>query len=315
MSVLAQAVASPRTSAGRRQARRSFEHDAVLELAAAEDLAAGLEAVAELVRRACGATRVEWWLEHDDGSLVLAASAGEGTGRSQAVPVAALGTVVVYGGSLVPGLEDSLRPLAPIVRRRRADEELERLAVELARRNAALEDYGALVAHELKNPLHAALVAPGDVGPIENALDLVETLLEAAKDGTKESALAPAAESLAEAVAALHADRVEITSDLPATLSLPATPLRVILRNLLANAVAAGALHVSVTAARKGDAWRLQVDDDGIGLQSGDGYSAGSGVGFSLSSRIASRHGGSLELTTGPHGGTRATLLLKEAAQ
>jgi signal transduction histidine kinase len=94
---------------------------------------------------------------------------------------------------------------------------------------------------------------------------------------------------------------------------MPAGPLHVILRNLLSNAVAAGARHVDVTAVRTRRSLRLLVDDDGVGLADVHRYAAGSGLGLSLSRRIASRFGGALELTPRPSGGTRATLEFAEA--
>ena len=86
-----------------------------------------------------------------------------------------------------------------------------------------------------------------------------------------------------------------------------------ILRNLLANAVAAGAVHVRVTADHSSFSWQLFVDDDGIGLEAADRYDAGSGLGLSLSRRIAARFGGVLELAALPARGTRATLSFTEA--
>ena len=107
---------------------------------------------------------------------------------------------------------------------------------------------------------------------------------------------------------------VEVTADLATTLPLPPGPLGVILRNLLANAAAAGARHVHVTAARSPRSWRLVVDDDGFGLADVESYAAGSGLGLSLCRRIAARFGGVLELAARPSGGTRATLEFAEAA-
>jgi signal transduction histidine kinase len=95
---------------------------------------------------------------------------------------------------------------------------------------------------------------------------------------------------------------------------LPPGPLRVILRNLLSNAVAAGARHVQVAAVPSLRSWRLLVDDDGVGPAETDGYAAGSGLGLSLCRRIAARFGGVLELDAGPSGGTRATLEFSKAA-
>ena len=87
-----------------------------------------------------------------------------------------------------------------------------------------------------------------------------------------------------------------------------------LLRNLLSNAVAAGAHHVHVAAVRSSRSWRLSVDDDGVGLAEVDRYAAGSGLGLSLSRRIAGRFGGVLELAPHPSGGTRAMLEFPEAA-
>jgi signal transduction histidine kinase len=262
-------------------AHTSLEHEAVVALATAEDLSEGMTAVAELVRRACGAACVEWW--DDDGRDVEgAAVAGERSGRRQLVPLGPLGELVVHGGSLLPGLDDILRPLGPIVRRRRADERVEQLAVRLADRNAALEDYAALVVHELKNPFHAAL-ASGDPAPLEDALDLVDALLETARRSSSEAAHASARDALDKALVDLGAEDVEVFADLPDALPVPATPLRVILRNLLSNAVAADARHVRVTAVRTKTSWQLRVDDDGVGPSDADRYSGDSGVGFSLS--------------------------------
>jgi signal transduction histidine kinase len=87
----------------------------------------------------------------------------------------------------------------------------------------------------------------------------------------------------------------------------------VILRNLLSNAVAAGAHHVHVTTAESSRSSRLLVDDDGVGLADVDHYARGSGLGLSLSRRIAGRFGGVLELAPRPSGGTRALLEFTEA--
>jgi two-component sensor histidine kinase len=70
-----------------------------------------------------------------------------------------------------------------------------------------------------------------------------------------------------------------------------------------------------VTALRSPRSWRLLVDDDGVGLADVDHYAAGSGLGLSLSSRIAARFGAVLELTPRPVSGTRGTLEFAEAPQ
>jgi signal transduction histidine kinase len=225
----------------------------VLELASAEELDAGMARVAGVLRRECGAARVEWW--RPDGGV---------------------------------------------------DERLADALMKLARRNEALEEFAALVAHELKTPLEAALVADDPSHAVECALELVDSLLEAERDSC-ERTFASAAVCLNDVLRDLGAVEIEVTAEVTARLPMPAVSLRVILRNLLRNAVAAGARHVHVAAVPSPGSWRLVVDDDGVGLAAG-GYLAGSGLGLGLCRRIAGRYGGALELASRPSGGTRVTL-------
>ena len=290
-----------------------LEHRAVLELATADDVASGLARVVAMIRHSSGAECVEWWAPGSDGGLELIAADGDGRGRCTDIPLERGGLLVVFGGWVDPRLSSSLAPLMRIIRRRSAEERLARTAMQLAQRNEALEDFAALVAHELKTPLHAALVADDPASSVEQALDLVDALLEAAQQEGRESRSASAAECLADAVQDLPAE-VEITSDLWTTLPLPQEPVRIVLRNLLANAVAAGARHIHVSVEQSSNSWRLLVDDDGVGLGDVDGYSGGSGLGLSLCRRIAARLGGVLELAPRTSGGTRATLELCRVA-
>lgn len=189
------------------------------------------------------------------------------------------------------------------------EDRLARAAMELARSNEALEDFASLVAHELKTPLLAALTADDPSASIEDALDLVDNLLDAARS----EKAAPAFTSAGDILGGLGLAGIEVTSELSAMVPLPAEPLRVVLRNLLANAVAAGARHVHVTAARSAGTWQLFVDDDGAGVGGTGQYASGSGIGFGLCGRIAARFGGALELTPRPVGGTRAALVFDGA--
>jgi signal transduction histidine kinase len=290
-----------------------LEHDVVLALATADDLASAMFRVVESVHRSSGATRVEWWATGDDGGLQLGAAIGIARGRRHDLPLGRAGAFVLHGGSVEPEIASVLMTAAPIIRRRAAEERLARTAIDLARRNEALEDFAALVAHELKTPLHAALLADDPSSHLEDALDLVDALLEAARSESSERVLVSAEKCLDQAVEDVGAE-VEVTTDLQATVPLPPGPLRVLLRNLLSNAVSAGAHHVHVAAVRSSRSWRLSVDDDGVGLAEVDRYAAGSGLGLSLSRRIVGRFGGSLELAPGPSGGTSAILEFSEAA-
>src|SRR5262245_44789319 len=288
-----------------------LEHDLVLTVATSDDLTAGIAHAVERIRRRSGATGVEWWMTGDDGVPELAAATGIAEGTRREVQLGSAGVLVLRGGRLDPDVESALRSLTPIVRRRASEERLARTTVQLAQRVEALEDFAALVAHELKTPLQAALVADEPQGPVGDALLLVEDLLEAAQQGSARVTFASVSECLDQAADDLHAE-LEITTDLSTTLPLPAGPLRVILRNLLSNAASAGARHVHVTALRSPHSWRLLVDDDGVGLEESDLYASGSGLGLGLCRRIADRFGGLLELAPRPAGGTRATLELVE---
>jgi signal transduction histidine kinase len=294
--------------------RDSLEHDIVLDLATADDLASGMDAVVRRVRRDSAAAKAEWWAEDDDGGLELVAVDGIARGGRDSVPLGRAGVFVIHGGHLDSRIDSALNSLAPIIRRRAAEERLARTTVELAQRNEALEDFAALVAHELKTPLQAALVADDPSSPVEDALELVDALLEAAQTEAGERTLTSVTECLDHVVEDLHAE-VEVAADLATTVPLPPGPLRVILRNLLSNAISAGARHVHVTATRSPRSWRLLVDDDGVGLADVEHYATGSGLGLSLSRRIAARFGTVLQLTSRPVGGTRATLEFAEAPQ
>jgi signal transduction histidine kinase len=291
----------------------SLEHDLVLMLATADDVASGMDAVVQRIRRDSGAARVEWWADGDDGALELVVAAGARRSRHHELQLGHAGAFVLHGDRLDPQIESALMSLKPILRRRAAEERLARTTIQLAQRNEALEDFAALVAHELKAPLQAALVADDPSTQVEDALDLVDALLEAARNEPGQPTFSSVAACLGQLVEDLGA-QVEITSDTETTMPLPLEPLRVILRNLLSNAVAAGARHVHVAAVPSLDSWRLLVDDDGVGPAETDGYAAGSGLGLSLCRRIAARFGGVLELDAGPSGGTRATLEFARAA-
>jgi signal transduction histidine kinase len=293
--------------------RGSLERDVVFALATADDLASGMKHVLERIRRDSHAARVEWWTTGDDGALDLFVAEGTARGGRETLQLGRANVLVLHDGRIDQEIESAMASLTPILRRRAAEERLARTTIQLAQHNEALEDFAALVAHELKTPLQAALVSDEPSRPIEDALLLVDALLEASQSQSGDRRFASVADCLDQAVEDLHAE-VEITTDLSTTLPLPPAPLRTILRNLLSNAVAAGARSVHVTAARSAGSSRVVIDDEGVGLAAIDRYAGGSGLGLSLSRRIAARFGGVLELEARPTGGTRATLEFAEAA-
>lgn len=273
----------------------------VFDLATASDLDSGLARVLPQARIAAGAVRVEWW-EGDD----LIAADGRGTGRSRRFDLGTFGAFVFFGGHLDFELAAGLRALLPLLRRLRADETLAAKTGELLRRNEMLDEFAGLVAHELKTPLQEALLAEDASEPLNEALDLVDALLRTARDARRFEADESPAACLNGIVSDLgaRADGLELTSDLAISLPITVGALRIVLRHLLTNAVAAGARHVHVTTL---DSSTLVVDDDGVGLAN-TGYASGSGLGLELSRRIARTFGAEIELMPRLHGGTRAMM-------
>src|SRR4029450_5845791 len=152
--------------------------------------------------------------------------------------------------------------LAPVLRRRWTEERLAQQAVQLARRNQALGDFAALVAHELKAPLERGRLQRDPWVGVERALELVDVLLEAAQAESAPQGCASAADCLDEARRDLGPIAAGVTPALPQEVPLPAMALRVLLRNLVANAVAAGARHVHVATVTSAGSRRLTGGDD-----------------------------------------------------
>jgi signal transduction histidine kinase len=218
--------------------------------------------------------------------------------------------VVLVGGAHDPQLSAAVRRLAPVLRRRWTEERLAQQAMQLARRNQALGDFAALVAHELKTPLELARLQDDPSLGVERALELVDVLLQAAQAESAPQGCASAADCLDEALRDLGPIAAEVTTDLSQEVPLPAMTLRVLLRNLVANAVAAGARHIHVATVASAGSWRLTVDDDGVGPAEAGGYAGGSRLGLSLCRRLVGRSGGTLELAARAVGGTRASLVV-----
>jgi signal transduction histidine kinase len=191
------------------------------------------------------------------------------------------------------------------------DDLAERVAA-LLRRNEALDDFATLVAHELKASLLTASSNPSSLGP---AVELVDELLSVARSDDAQG-WADVRCSLDEALSDIPERPAALQSSLPAGFPLPHALLRVTLRNLIANAVAAHARTVRIESGPTEDGWTLTVDDDGIGLGgSVERRAPGNGVGLGLCRRIAERRGGSLELEASELGGARATIAIPRAAR
>jgi signal transduction histidine kinase len=275
----------------------------------AEDLACGMRVLVSQIRRECGAACVEWWGDGPDTLPTRLAASGIAVGERNTISLGGAGTLVIHGARVPARLEAALAALTPVVRGRITEERLARAAAALARRNEALAEFAALVAHELKAPLHAALIGEEPLASVREAVDLVDSLLASAQTAPVGDAMTDPGACLARAVSSLRTD-IAVTTDLKASVPLPPELLTVILRNLLSNAVSARASAVHVTSELShGDA-RLSVEDDGVGLSANDRYASGSGLGLSLCRQIAKRYGGALRLNGSMLGGTRAMLTL-----
>jgi signal transduction histidine kinase len=184
---------------------------------------------------------------------------------------------------------------------------------ELARAYGESQDFVSLLAHELRTRLKVterALTSAGEDGvntALENTWtvqELVETLLELARGPAGESADAGLAarnvlQDIRDDIALLEADVV--VGELP-LVRLPQGLLETVLRNLIANALEAGASTVQVFA--RSDR-TICVSDDGPGVGAEQAtrifgvYSrkfGGSGLGLTLCREILRRRGGDLWL-------------------
>jgi signal transduction histidine kinase len=278
----------------------------IVGIAGAEDVRAGITCLlGEL--RGHGLGRVEWWMAGDDGALRLEISDGDGSGPRSEIPLGPVGSLVMVGDR-APELVLPVTRAVPLLRRLWTEEQLSKHVALLARKNEALEDFAALVAHELKSPLYA-LRHTGPSSDVEQALAIVDSILEIARTEPAAGASAQVAACLEEALGDLGEIDAQVVAQLPPTLPIPSEALRLLLRNLIGNAVSAGSRHIRVSAVSVEGRWTLLVDDDGVGLGAPNRYSTGTRLGFNLCRRLVARFGGALELKPRPRGGTRAALV------
>jgi signal transduction histidine kinase len=307
------ASASTKSSAARavaceQRAGQRLADRLIIEFASAADVSEGVRRVAASLRREGAVAGTEWWAPEDHGcSSVLRTTEGRRIGRRRAIQIGPAGTLVVVCPRSRPVVAQALGRLVPLLRRRWTEERLAQHASLLARRVEALEDFAALVAHELKAPLRAALLADDAATGAAAALDLVDSVLEAVRcDDSLEQAAAPTA-CLTAALGDLGPLDAEVVSNLPEDFPLPSAVLRFVLRNVLRNAVAAGATRIFIWGSAATERSTLFIDDDGVGLDAA-GYAAGERLGLGLCHRVLARCGGELELRRRRSGGTRAIL-------
>ena len=186
-------------------------------------------------------------------------------------------------------------------------------AARLARENEALEDLTGLIAHELKSALLHALLDDEPRPGIMRALELVDTIVQAARASQADGTVVAVDEVLHQTIADLGRVNANVITSATGVFPLPRAALRLVLRNLLANAIAAGAGNIHISTLAGGERRVLVVDDDGVGLEPHDGYATGDQLGLALCRRLVARLGGMIELKPRPAGGTRAVISVSGA--
>jgi signal transduction histidine kinase len=199
--------------------------------------------------------------------------------------------------------------MSAITTRGSTEERLLEQVGRLARKTEALDDFAGLVAHDLKSALLAALRDGDPREGLLRALELVDSILEAVRADPATNGAARLAECVQEAITDLGDGGTEIVASVTGDFPIPPAALRLVLRNLLANAIAAGAERIHVSALAREGQCVLVVDDDGVGLAAADRYTTGTQLGLLLCGRLVERCGGVLELRPRAIRGTRAVIV------
>jgi PAS domain S-box-containing protein len=184
---------------------------------------------------------------------------------------------------------------AEIAERKRAEGDLRRLAVELARSNAELELFASAASHDLQEPLRMVssyldLLAQRYQGKLDERADrwigfavdgaarmkeLIDDLLEFARVGTRGKPFTPTDcvvvfdHVLAYLRPAILERGARVTRGSLPTVLADATQLTQVLQNLVGNALkycGPRPPEVHVTAERLEGLWRFAVRDNGIGI-------------------------------------------------
>lgn len=269
----------------------------------------------------------------------------------------AIGTLCVFDDEVGELSDASARALDLLAHQVIDVLELRRLGRDLAESNSQLEQFATQVSHDLRNPLTAlsgflelaadspemidAPRAARSLARAESAASrmtsMVTDLLDFARMGgarphfTSVDVGEVVDEVLEDLDGAVVDAGAEIVVEASTVVRADDTLLRVLLQNLIANAVkftvAAGRTpRVFVTVQEMPDGWRLLVDDNGEAvdptlrdrmfepMQRGhDAEVQGLGIGLATCRRIAHAHGGHIGLDESPAGGTRAWVVLPAA--
>jgi PAS domain S-box-containing protein len=211
----------------------------------------------------------------------------------------------------------------------------ERKTAELARANEELQQFAYISSHDLQEPLRTVTqyldllqlrfadvldergkrYIAAAVGSTARMQTLISDLLDYSRLGSDAPVLrgVPLAEVLADVLRDLHATIVERRADIRVPelpkVAIDATKVRLVLQNLIGNALkfsANGEPVIEISCADEADSWRIGVRDNGIGiapehharifevfqrLHHREQY-AGTGIGLAICKKAVEQHGG-----------------------
>lgn len=242
-----------------------------------------------------------------------------------------------------------------IQERRRAEKLLAEQARELARSNADLEQFASVASHDLQEPLRMVASYTQLLGKrYRNRLDgdadefmgfivdgalrmqrLINDLLTFSRVGSRGKGFQPVdlAASVAQVRinlrAAIDESGARISTGTLPVVNADATQMEQLLQNLIGNAIKfrkGPAPRVHIDARREDAAWRIEVQDDGIGidaryaerifvifqrLHTAAKY-PGTGIGLAICKKIVERHGGQIGVQSTPGEGTSFSFTLPD---